>query len=352
MNFKNSCRLLFLRAVSGTILGAMKSGFGLRTHAVYIGAALIALAGLLAARQFFAALLVAAGLVGWLVLLFTHGLLRPLKKIHAATARVQDGDFGSRIACPKGIVELRKLAEAFNSMAAELASLDEARIEFFATVSHEIRNPLAALKEGLNLLSSTDPALSDEGRAKALQACGISCKRLESMIKNLLEVSNRERGIYDFEVTSKDVHEALQGAVDQVKILAEKRGMSIHLDSSPGLRAAFNWNGMLQVFENLLLNAIKYGQEKSSIVVRAVTTKTHVSHVCVSVTSTGKELPAGETSRVFERFYRGSNAGKQQGIGLGLHVVKRIIEAHQGGVAAFSDGPLTRIDLWIPGEAR
>src|SRR5262249_25193429 len=156
-------------------------------------------------------------------------------------------------------------------------------------------------------------------------------KRLESMINNLLHHSRMEAGLYQFDLTQKDLSTAGQTAIEEVRPLADRKTMTIQYQGVPGIQAAFNWDGKVPGFVNLLLNAIKYGQENTPIEVDAqLERKGPVPNVVVSVLNQGEPIPASELSRLFERFYRGANSGPQKGMGLGLHVVKKIVEAHNG----------------------
>jgi signal transduction histidine kinase len=240
-------------------------------------------------------------------------------------------------------------------MAERLEHLDSAKTEFLATISHEIKNPLAALKEGMNLLASQGDSMLPHARSKAFSACLIASKRLESMINNLLNPSRMEMGLFDFDLTPKDLTAAIQTAMDEVRPLAQKKGMAIEYSGGEGILAAFNWDGMVQVFENLLLNAIKYGNENTTIEIRAALKsrtieKAELPHLELAVINDGRAIPEAELAQVFERFYRGANSKLQQGMGLGLHVVKRIVEAHHGGISAACEAGKTRFELWIPGR--
>src|SRR6185437_3662871 len=120
----------------------------------------------------------------------------------------------------------------------------------------------------------------------------------------------------------------VQSSVAEVRPIAEKKGIQIRVTSPESLVFSFNWEGMVQAFVNLLLNAIKYGTENSQIEVDVQTTENPDRFVQISVTNSGKEIAPAELSKVFDQFYRGKNSGKQQGMGIGLHVVKRVVEAH------------------------
>lgn len=297
------------------------------------------------------ALVITVSITTWVVYLFYQGLMNPLAKLRWATARIRGGDFSHRLKFHAGVAELQELAQSFNQMAERLDALDRAKADFLATISHEIKNPLAALKEGLNLLASQGDQLSPAGRNKAFSACLISAKRLEWMINNLLNLSRGEKGIYDLDLEVNDLGSAIQTAIDEVRPLAEKRGMSFQFDNPGALLAPFNWNGMVQVFSNLFLNAIKYGSENTVIEVQAhqpLAPTTTPSEIAISVSNMGREIPEAENARIFDRFFRASNATKQQGLGIGLHVVKNIIEAHRGKISAQSDAGRTEMRIIIP----
>ncbi len=312
-------------------------------------------------------LILAIGVTAWIVTLFYRGLIDPLAKLKEATARISAGELSHRVASPEaGVRELRELSRSFNSMAEKLEALDSSKTEFLATISHEIKNPLAALKEGLNLLATQGENLSPESRSKGFAACLIASKRLEFMINNMLHQSKMETGLYKFGLTLKNLSTAIQTAVDEVRPLADRKKMAIHVKAPTELEASFNWDGMVQVFENLLLNAIKYGTEQTEIEVTAQPTDRPlkrgsaqmVPHLEVSVANTGARIADAEIPKLFDPFYRGGNTGRAAGLGLGLHVVRRIIDAHHGDVRA-SSVPLappsdemaeTRIHVWIPSK--
>ena len=291
------------------------------------------------------ALILSIAITAWLLFLFYRGLLEPLGRLNEATFKIKNGDLSHRLNTETGVSELRAVSTQFNLMAEQLESLDRAKSEFLQTISHEIKNPLAALKEGLSLLSSQGEELSPAIRKRGFSACLIASKRVETMINNLLNLSRAERGLFDFDLDLKNMSSAIQTAIDEVRPLADKKGMQIRLRSNLELQAAFNWNGIVQVFENLLLNAIKYGQENSTIEIEASSTEKDVQ---VRVINSGKNITSTESGKIFERFYRASNATHQQGLGIGLHVVKQIIEAHHGKIEASSDQGRTKLSFWIP----
>ncbi|MGZ3709781.1 MAG: histidine kinase dimerization/phospho-acceptor domain-containing protein, partial [Bdellovibrionota bacterium] len=141
------------------------------------------------------ALVLSVGITAWLLTLFFKGLLEPLRTIKLATRRIREGELSHRIEPERGVTELRDVTRSFNSMAERLETLDQAKTEFLATVSHEIKNPLAALKEGLSLLANQGEVLTPPARQKSFSACLISAKRLEFLLNNLLHHSRMEAGL-------------------------------------------------------------------------------------------------------------------------------------------------------------
>jgi signal transduction histidine kinase len=282
------------------------------------------------------ALVISLGLTAWLIYLFYHGLIDPLRSLQLATARIENGDLSCRIPLKtRGISELKTLTSSFNKMAEKLEVLDKAKTEFYALISHEIKNPLAALKEGLNLLSSQDISLSPLSRKRAFFACSVASKRLETMINNMLRLSKAQKGLFEFELAPKAINTAIETAIAEVRPLADKKCMQFSVVADRELEALYNWDGMIQVFENLFLNAIKYGTENSTIDIKAHASSS--SFIEIMVSNHGKPLAISDLDHAFDKFYRGSNIQQQQGLGIGLHVVKKIIEAHRGTIGISSD---------------
>lgn len=307
------------------------------------------------ARLVTAALVVSIGITAWLLHFFYRGMLQPLRELKESTERIRSGELSHRTSIRRGlfgVLELDELSRSFNAMAGRLESLDRAKSEFLATVSHEIKNPLAALKEGMSLLSTKMGEMSEDARARTFAACLIASKRLEVMINNLLGHSKMEAGLFQFDMSVKDLGEAIQSVVQEVGPMARRRQMEIRYTGPRAIAASFNWDGMVQVLENILVNAIKYGDEGSTIDVAAAERESgggRLSEVELSVTNRGKGIPESDIGRVFERFYRSSQAkAAQSGLGLGLHVVQRVVEAHHGVVAASSADGETRIQVRFP----
>ena len=307
------------------------------------------------------AMLMSAAITSWLLFLLFRGLLRPLETLTNATHRIGNGELSWRIKSRSGIAELQDLAQAFNSMAERLEKLDHAKAEFLAMISHEIKNPMAALKEGLSLLMNRGDSLPAPARARGFHACLIASKRLESMINNLLQHSRMEAGFFGYDPARKDLLVSIQTALDEVRPLAEKKNIRFEMiaGTPENALASFNADGMIQVFENLFLNAIKYGSENSQVDIETDRIGDDQAPdealLQIRVTNCGPTIDPDELTRIFDVFYRGSNTSKHpgvQGMGLGLHVVKTIIQAHNGTVSVTSHQGRTTFQICIPTTAQ
>ncbi|MGK5090147.1 HAMP domain-containing sensor histidine kinase [Bdellovibrionota bacterium FG-2] len=301
-------------------------------------------------------LLLTITLTAWIVYTFHFKLFKPVDRLRNALNRIHDGELTFRVEPIPEVLEIRQLAESFNLMAERLESLQKAKGDFLATISHEIKNPLAALKEGLSFLTSRGESLSPYAKSRGFSACQLSAKRLESIIGNLLKSSFAESGFFQFDLSTQDLSEAIHAAIEEVRPLADKRQVEIECTAPSELMVSFNRDGIIQILENLLINAIKYGEGGAPVQVKVglceasdgFNAKLQVPHVEVSVENKGQGLGTDDHSKLFERFFRGDNSAGKSGLGLGLYVVKRIVEAHHGEVRAeFAQGR-TCIRFWVP----
>jgi signal transduction histidine kinase len=305
-------------------------------------------------REILAALVLSIGVSLWLMAFLYRSLIRPVADLKEATQKIRSGDLSYRIPSETGAREFRELAASFNAMAEKLEQLEDTKNEFLATISHEFKNPLAALKEGLALLSNRGEFLSPESKNKAFAASIIASKRLESMMMNLLCHTRMEKGLYQFDLSRKDLAVAISTAIEEVSPIAAKKGMRMEYKGARPVFSAFNWDGIIQVMENLLLNAIKYGRENSPIEIDArVRTDVDVfpvAEIRVRNRAEREDMAGVDLNSIFDRFYRGNNVDGKQGLGLGLHVVKKVVEAHKGSVHVERHAETMEFTIQIPAQ--
>jgi signal transduction histidine kinase len=292
-----------------------------------------------------------------------HRFATPLTRLTAASRRLAGGDFSSRVALDEittGTLEIRSVSRQFNVMASRLEESvevirrdrDRSR-DFLADVSHELRTPIAAMRTFVELLQG--PAGEDpSARAEFLESSAGQLDRLDWLAQNLLELSKLDSGLVLLELRPEDLRGTIESAVEQQMAAAEKRGvrMVTVLPDRP-LRFQHDPPRVGQVVTNLVGNAIKFTPRGGEVRVTARSEPDGGARI--EVVDTGIGIKASELPLVFDRFYRGSgsNEARGSGSGLGLSIVKSIVDMHHGTIAVESAvGRGTRFVVSLPRDPR
>lgn len=294
-------------------------------------------------------------------------ITRHVEQLRWGVRRIADGRLEERVRVQSGD-EIQELAEAFNAMAdtlqqtigqlraayRELESLDQAKADLVANFSHELKTPLTALRGYLELLGDASlGALSPEAE-RAVAVCEKNVARLARRIEELVQLSQLDKRPppdLDRDVVSLDL--LLNGVVDTLLPRVEEKGISCSLDLASDLALVSGSAEHLErAFLNLLDNAVKFTPESGSI---RVTAESHVQDgrpgVLVRVADTGVGIPKGEQLRIFDRFYQVDTSSRRRygGMGLGLSLVRSIVEAHRGLVWVESqEGSGATFFVWLP----
>ncbi len=209
-------------------------------------------------------------------------------------------------------------------------SLRHLRAYFLANITHEFRTPLSAANASMELLTN-EADLSPEEMRELLRPIHLSLLSLQTLIENLLESSRIEAGHFVVRRRSLDLNQVIAAAVQVVQPLLERRGQTLSLTEPAFLPALMGDAARLtQVLVNLLGNASKYSPDDATI---ELDVSPREGRLRIGVADRGPGIPPAERERLFRRFVRlHGDQGEQYGIGLGLHVVKTTIEAHQGRV--------------------
>jgi signal transduction histidine kinase len=270
----------------------------------------------------------------------------PLRRLTEATRDLAEGDLARRVPAESlglGAAELAELGFQFNAMAERLqtsvaiirSDRDRSR-EFLADVSHELRTPIAALRTFNELLvegAGNDPTT----RAEFLEASRGQIERLDWLAQNLLELSKLESGLVLLDLRADDIRSAVEHAVEQATPTARRRGvdLTIEVPERP-LQLRHDPVRVGQVVANLVGNAIKFTPRggKVRVAVRASVD----GGATIEVADTGVGIDPAELPRIFDRFFRGSQASEARGSGsgLGLAIVRSIVEMHGGTVVVES----------------
>ncbi|WP_372433772.1 HAMP domain-containing sensor histidine kinase [Micromonospora coerulea] len=278
-----------------------------------------------------------------------HGMTSPLREMTAAAGAMARGDYTRRVRATSRD-EVGELAQAFNKMAADLAAADQRRRELIANVSHELRTPISALQGVLENLvdgvATPEPA--------ALRAALTQTERLGHLVADLLDLSRLDAGVVPLRRVRMDVADFLDEAVEHAAATAAGTGQDVQFrlrpPAAPLTVHADPWR-LHQVFANLLDNAARHSPPGGTVLVAA---EERSGQLHVEVSDEGEGIPAGERSRVFERFTRGERAAGG-GTGLGLAIARWVVELHGGSIrvadpptAAPDTRPGCRIEVTLP----
>ena len=293
-------------------------------------------------------LALAAGLATSLAVavLLARRVSRSLHAVSAAAALLASGRFDARVPDPRLGAEFDALASSFNSMAGRLAESEQLRRRLLGDVAHELRTPVATLGAYLDGLEDGVVDLDPQTIA-VLQAQGA---RLTRLADDLAAVTRAEAPSTSLSLAPRAACDLLEAAAAAANDRATAAGVELRVECGADLPpVAVDQERMGQVLSNLLDNAIRHTPAGGSVTLSG---ERQAGGLTLSVTDTGYGIPAEHLPRVFERFYRVDTARSRTdgGSGIGLAIVKALVEAHGGRVAAFSDGPGrgTRIEVRLP----
>jgi signal transduction histidine kinase len=289
------------------------------------------------------ALLVAVAAAVALAALLGHRLARPLRVIGAAARRIANGDYAARV--PRdGPEEAVSLADSFNQMAAALEEQERIRRDFITNASHELRTPLTNLTGYLEALrDGVIPA--DRATFMSLLEETERLVRLSSSLDTLAE--GEASGTAQPAPADLDVAAAIRAAAELAAPLAARAGLALSADVRGPLHGRAQPDQLAQVLGNLLQNAIRYTPAGERVTVRA---ERRPGTILISVTNTGSVIPPEDLGRVFERFYRVEKSRDRAhgGAGIGLAIVRQLVEAMGGQVGAESGDGRTRFWFTLP----
>ncbi len=261
-------------------------------------------------------------------ILITDRVLSPVKEMTKAARRISSENLSERLDV-KGNDELSELASTFNDMIERLERSFNRIKEFSADVSHELRTPLTALKGQIEVALLRDR--SKEEYRGVLESSLDEIERLTKVVNGLLTLSRGETGKIFLERERVHLEELVAEVVSQIYPMMEERNISFDLERDGEDVILGDRNLLKQAFLNLVENAVKYNVEGGS-----VTVEIQGSDGCVilRVRDTGVGIPEDEVPRIFEKFYRveKSRARSVGGAGLGLSIVKWIVDAHGGKI--------------------
>ena len=233
--------------------------------------------------------------------------------------------------------EIYQIAEKKQQEIDELRQLQVMRREFLADVSHELKTPIFAAQGFIHTL--LDGAINDPNvRDKFLMKAANSLDGLDTLVHDLISISQFEKGVVKMEKQNFDAVRLMREVFEQLELKAADRNISLHLQVEPGEKVMLHAdpNRIRQVFINLVDNAIKYGRRGGNI---WVSFEEGRKKYTITVKDDGKGIGEEHINRIFERFYRidKSRSREKGGSGLGLAISKHIVEAHRSVISVNSE---------------
>jgi len=282
---------------------------------------------------------VAASLL--LAIVLSRMLARPLDEIGSAARRVAEGDYAARVP-REGPDELVSLADSFNQMAASLERQEAMRRDFIANAAHELRTPLTNLQGYLEALRD-GVITADRATYESLWDEAERLVRLSRSLDSLAEGDAAGPPA----LVELDLAMAIRSALELAQPGLERAGLTVAADVPEHLPARANADQLAQVLANLLSNAARYTPSGGTVRVRA---ERRPADLLVSIENSGEGIPAEDLDRVFERFYRveKSRDRARGGAGIGLAIVKQLVESAGGRVGAESAAGNTRFWFSLP----
>ena len=259
---------------------------------------------------------------------------RPVKQIMEALDQVMQGDFSARIAPVKefaGETGFNEIIHAINKMTAELQGTETLRTDFIANVSHELKTPLAVMGNYATMLQQ--PKIGEEDRVEYAKAISQSARRLAALITNILKLNKLENQQIFPKHEEYDLSGQLCESLLQFEDAWERKCLNVETRIEDEVRICSDAELLSLVWNNLISNAVKFTPSGGTL---GVMLKTEGNFVVISVSDTGCGMTAETGKHIFEKFYQGDTSHATQGNGLGLALVKRVMDILNGEISVQS----------------
>ncbi|GFO58165.1 hypothetical protein GMST_04900 [Geomonas silvestris] len=297
-------------------------------------------------RYLISASLVALALAFILNYLMTRKLLRPLFQMTAITRQIANGNYTERadvVTCD----EVGELAQSFNQMAESLEKLEKLRRNMVADMAHELRTPLTNLRGCLEALADGVVPVSRETFATLEK----ETLRLVRLVEDLQQLARADAAKAFLHRETLSLHEQLHQIVELYRFNLQEKGVQVTWQLEPGTETVYaDRDKLLQAIRNLVDNAWKYSRPQGTLV---ISTRLTAEGVKTELANQGEGIDQANLPFIFERFFRAERSRSRQvgGAGIGLAIVKELIEAHGGQLGAESDQEWTRVWFTLPSRA-
>ena len=274
--------------------------------------------------------LIFAGIIGYII---TKNAFIPIEKIRSAAEKINEGDdLSQRINLGKGNDEIYTLANTFDTMFDRLQNSFEREIQFTSDVSHELRTPISVISTqseyGLKYLD-----INNETK-ETFESILEETKKMSGLVSNLLMLARMDKGYQKLNIESTNLSELAEIAIETQKISAKKKNICIKEKIDENIYADTDESMIMRVFINLISNAVCYGKENGNIIIEIFSENEKV--IC-KVIDDGIGIAKEHIHKIWNRFYQIDTSRSGDNSGLGLSMVKWIIEAHKGKIGVESE---------------
>lgn len=262
-------------------------------------------------------------LVGAVAVTYNRFIVKPVKQLSDAAKKVAEGDFSVKLEPmrnSKKIDEFNVLFENFNTMVSELASTEILKKDFVSNVSHELKTPLSVI-QNLSAMLQSD-GLTDEERKEYAVKIHEATKRLSSLVTNILQLSRLENQKIVASKATYNLSEQLCRCIINYEQVWESKNIEINTEFNQEIEICSDESLLDIVWNNLLSNALKFTPENGEV---NITAKTESGYVTVAVEDSGCGISEHDIKHVFDKFYQADTSHATKGNGLGLALVKEIM---------------------------
>ena len=308
-------------AAYDTVNVAMKEQVGVAAQAGANAQRLSLLAGILSVL-----------LGGIVAAVIVQSINAPLRRLTQGTRAIAKGQFWHRMPA-HGKDEFADLTRDFNTMSERLGELDRMKKDFVSHVSHDLKAPLASIRQIMHLLLQEIPGRLNDQQKDLIQLSYNSAERLAAMVGNLLDISRMEAGSMEYTIAVHDLVPLIKGVTAEFNVQAREKGIGLRIEcGEPAVWVECDRDRIVQVIGNLFENALKFSPNGSDIVTRME--QGRGGEILISVSDSGAGVPDDHKKAIFHKFHQ-IKQGKKiagQGVGLGLAICKTIVEAHRGEI--------------------
>lgn len=259
----------------------------------------------------------------------------PLHKLAEATEKVANGDFSVYVPTPHTKDKwdyLDVMIVDFNKMVEELGSIETLKTDFVSNVSHEMKTPIAIIKNYAELLKTEH--ITETQRKEYAESIEGASIRLSNLISNILKLNKLENQRITPEVETYDVCRQLCDCILQFEDAWEEKKIELEIEIEDVAMVKADESLLELVWNNLLSNAIKFTEPEGIITVRQTSNERFIT---VSISDTGCGMDRDNINHIFDKFYQGDTSHSKEGNGLGLALVKRVLELLDGDIQVFSE---------------